>query len=152
MCVFPPDDWFLDTYMYSILIYDLLFKVWLMGCANCFIFIDWWGKGWPLLACPFLALVTLYQMLPIFTYYQMFIVWATVSTIVQLPRLFPPTELLNNGLDLFPWTSFTSCPHTILKIFSRSGSGLATDSPCDVWGRGWTTCLLCDGPILCLCS
>ena len=27
-------------------------------------------------------------------------------------------------------------------------SGLETDFPCGVWGRGWTTCFPCDGPIL----
>ena len=26
-------------------------------------------------------------------------------------------------------------------------SGLATDSPCGVWGRGWATCLLHDSPL-----
>ena len=36
---------------------------------------------------------------------------------------------------------------TILRIISRSVSGLATDSPCGVWGRGWTTCLLHDSPL-----
>ena len=41
--------------------------------------------------------------------------------------------------------------YTILRIISRSVSGLATDSSCGVWGRGWTTCFLCDGPILGLC-
>ena len=32
-------------------------------------------------------------------------------------------------------------------IISRGVSGLATDSPCGVWGRGWTTCLLHDSPL-----
>ena len=31
------------------------------------------------------------------------------------------------------------------KVYSVSG--LATDSPCGVWGRGWTTCLLHDSPL-----
>ena len=26
--------------------------------------------------------------------------------------------------------------------------GLATGSPCGIWGRVWTTCLLYDGPVL----
>ena len=36
----------------------------------------------------------------------------------------------------------------IHKIISRSVSGIATDSPCGVLGRGWTTCLQCSDPIL----
>ena len=35
----------------------------------------------------------------------------------------------------------------IIRIISRGVSGLATDSPCSVWGRGWTTCLLHDSPL-----
>ena len=31
-------------------------------------------------------------------------------------------------------------------IFCRGVSGFATDCPCDVWCRGWTTCLLHVGP------
>ena len=37
---------------------------------------------------------------------------------------------------------------TIIKIISRGVAGVATDYPCSVWGRGWTTCLLYDGPLL----
>ena len=48
-------------------------------------------------------------------------------------------------------TDWTCCHgpylHAILRIISRSVSGLATDSPCGVWGRGWTTCLLHDSPL-----
>ena len=36
---------------------------------------------------------------------------------------------------------------TWLRIISRGVSGLATDSPCGVWGRGWTTCFLHDSPL-----
>ena len=50
----------------------------------------------------------------------------------------------NNGLNKLPWTSYL---HAILRITSRGVSGLATDSPCGVWGRGWTTCLLHDCPL-----
>ena len=52
--VFPPDDlWIgLDTYMNCILIYDLLLKVWMIMCATCYICIDWWGKGWPMVDRP----------------------------------------------------------------------------------------------------
>ena len=51
-------------------------------------------------------------------------------------------------LDKLPRTSSTWDLRTILKINSREVPGLATDSPCGVWGRGWTTCLLYDGPLL----
>ena len=50
----------------------------------------------------------------------------------------------------FRITDWTCCHgsrlHAILRIISRGVSGLATDSPCGVWGRGWTTCLLHDIP------
>ena len=36
-----------------------------MRCSTCFICIDWRGKGWPMVACPFRALVVL---LPSWTY------------------------------------------------------------------------------------
>ena len=32
------------------------------------------------------------------------------------------------------------------RIFYRVVPGFATDCPCDVWCRGWTTCLLYAGP------
>ena len=35
----------------------------------------------------------------------------------------------------------------VFQAFRRDGSGLATDSLCGVWGRGWTTCLLHDSPL-----
>ena len=37
--------------------------------------------------------------------------------------------------------------HAILRIISRGVSGIATDSPCGVLGRGWTICLLHDSPL-----
>ena len=46
---------------------------------------------------------------------------------------------------------FLSYLHTKLRMISSSISGLATDSSCGVWGREWTTCLLCGGPMLGLC-
>ena len=56
-----------------------------------------------------------------------------------------PPYLYNgkNGLSKLPWTSYL---HAILRIISRGVSGLPTDSPCRVWDRGWTTCLLHDSP------
>ena len=74
-----------------------------------------------------------------------FYVWDAVSTFNHLPRMFLPTDFA------FWITDWTCCHgpylHAILRIISRSVSGLATDSPCGVWGRGWTTCLLHDSPL-----
>ena len=84
----------------------------------------------------------------------MFHVWVTVSLIVHLPRMFPPTDILfekKKRIGLVSIDLFISYLHTLLVIINRSVSGLATDSPCGVWGRGLTTCLLCNGPILGVC-
>ena len=74
-----------------------------------------------------------------------FYVWYAVSIFNHLPRMF-----LSTGLA-FRITDWTCCHgthlHAILRIISRGVSGLATDSPCGVWGRGWTTCLLHDSPL-----
>ena len=71
-----------------------------------------------------------------------FYVWDAVSTFNHLPRMFLSTDFA------FWITDWTCCHgpylHAILRIISRGVSGLATDSPCGVWGRGWTTCLLHD--------
>ena len=48
-----------------------------------------------------------------------------------------------------PWTSFIL--HTKLWIISRGVSGLATDSTCGLWGRGWTTCLLYGSSLFNVC-
>ena len=72
-------------------------------------------------------------------------VWDAVSTFNHLPMMF-----LSTGFA-FWITDWTCCHgpylHAILRIISRSVSGLATDSPCGVWGRGWTTCLLHGSPL-----
>ena len=74
-----------------------------------------------------------------------FYVWDAVSTFNHLPRMFLSTDFA------FWITDWTCCHgpylHAILRIISRGVSGLATDSPCGVWGRGWTTCLLYDSPL-----
>ena len=74
-----------------------------------------------------------------------FYVWDAVSTFNHLPRMFLSTDFA------FWITDWTCCHgpylHAILRIISRGVSGLATDSPCGVWGRGWTTCLLHDSPL-----
>ena len=38
--------------------------------------------------------------------------------------------------------------HTKLRIIGRGVPGLATDSPCGLWGLGWTSYLLRGGPLL----
>ena len=72
-------------------------------------------------------------------------VWGAVSIFNHLPRMFLSTDFA------FRITDWTCCHgphlHAILRIISRGVSGLATDSPCAVWGRGWTTCLLHDSPL-----
>ena len=71
-------------------------------------------------------------------------VWDAVSIFNHLPRMFLSTDFV------FRITDWTCCHgphlHAILRIISRGASGLATDSPCGVWGRGWATCLLHDSP------
>ena len=74
-----------------------------------------------------------------------FYVWDAVSIFNHLPRMFLSTDFA------FWITDWTCCHgphlHAILRIISRGVSGLATDSSCGVWGRGWTTCLLHDSPL-----
>ena len=94
----------------------------------------------------FRALVVLYRMLTIFACYVFDIyVWDAVSIFNHLPRMFLSTDFA------FRITDWTCCHgphlHAILRIIGRGVSGLATDSPCGVWDRGWTTCLLRDSPL-----
>ena len=74
-----------------------------------------------------------------------FYVWDAVYIFNHLPRMFLSTDFA------FRITDWTCCHgphlHALLRIISRGVSGLATDSPCGVWGRGWTTCLLHDSPL-----
>ena len=113
---------------------------------NVYLCVCWWGKGWLVVACPSRALVVLYQMFTIFACYVLTFMFGRLL-------LFLTTFLWcfvhgfcfsNNGLNKLPWTSYL---HAILRIISRGVSGLATDSPCGVWGHGWTTCLLHDIPL-----
>ena len=61
-----------------------------------------------------------------------FYVWDAVSIFNHLPRMFLSTDFA------FWITDWTCChgphSHAILRIISRGVSGLATDSPCGVWG------------------
>ena len=73
-----------------------------------------------------------------------FYVWDSVSIFNHLPRMFLSTDF---AFQITDWACyFGSHLHAILRIISRSVSGLATDSHCGFWGRGWTTCLLHDSP------
>ena len=69
-----------------------------------------------------------------------FYFWDAASIFNHLPMMFLSTDFA------FRITDWTCCHgphlHAILRIISRGVSGLAIDSPCGVWGRGWTTCLL----------
>ena len=55
--------------------------------------------------------------------------------------------LFNISKRLYPVAMRYIWVLNILRIIGRSVSGLATDSPCGVWGRGWPTCLLHDSPL-----
>ena len=90
--------------------------------------------------CPSRALAVLYRMFTIFACYVLTYVWDAVSILTTSLGCFFVHRLCfsNNGLNKLPWTSYL---HAILRIISRGASGLVADSPCGVWGRGWTTCL-----------
>ena len=74
-----------------------------------------------------------------------FYVWDAVSIFHHLHMMFLPIDFA------FRITDWTCCHgshlHAILRIISRGVSGLATDSPCGVWGRGWTICFLHNSPL-----
>ena len=74
-----------------------------------------------------------------------FYVWDAVSSFDHLPGI-----VLSMGFA-FRVTDWACCRgphlHAVLRMISRGVSGLAADSPCGVWGRGWTTCLLHDSPL-----
>ena len=80
-----------------------------------------------------------------FNHYQGHIKRRWKYCLYHLPRMFLSTDFA------FWITDWTCCHgphlHAILRIISRGVSGLATDSPCGVWGRGWNTCLLHDCPL-----
>ena len=52
----------------------------------------------------------------------------------------PRTSFLKNWFYHLPWNFPVLDLQTILRIISRSVSGLATNSTWCVWGRRWTTC------------
>ena len=71
-----------------------------------------------------------------------FYVWDAVSIFNHLPSMCLSMDFAFRITD---WTCYHG-PHLHAILRSRGVSGLATDSPCGVWGRGWTTCLLHDSP------
>ena len=74
-----------------------------------------------------------------------FYVQDAVSIFNHLPRMFLSRDF---AFWIMDWTCCHGPHlHVILRIISRGVSGLATDSPCGVWGRGRTTCLLHDSPL-----
>ena len=100
------------------------------------------GLWWPALPGHWLSYTRCWQsLLVMYLTYD----WDAVSLFTHLPRIF-----LSTGFA-FRITDWTCCHgphlHAILKNISRGVSGLATDSPCGVWGRRWTTCLLHDSPL-----
>ena len=90
---FPPDDPLigLDTHTNCTLIYDLLLKIWLIGV--CHLFYLYWLMGKGMAYGNWLSCTGCCQYL--------LNIWATVYTIVHLPRMFAPTDFLfeeRNGL------------------------------------------------------
>ena len=66
-------------------------------------------------------------------------VWNAVSTFINLPWMFLPMDIFNNGLDNIQWASFISDSHTKLSTISRRLPRFAIGSTFGVSGRGWTT-------------
>ena len=65
------------------------------------------------------------------------------STIPHLPGCFCPWTFFQNiGFNMVPSDPFMSHQATQLGYICMGVSGFATDSPCGVWCRGLTTCLL----------
>ena len=66
-------------------------------------------------------------------------------TVIKIPRVLitPTMPRWANDHDVVHLQAKT----VPMNLIWLSVSGLATDSPCGVWGRGWTTCLLHDSPL-----
>ena len=100
--------------------------------------------GWPALSGHWLPITGCWQYLVGVLWLMFGLLFLHLCTFLGC---FCPRTLvfLNNGLGKLPWTSSISYLYAKLRIINRNVSGLATDSPCNVWGRGWTTRLLFDG-------
>ena len=124
--VFPPDDLIgVDTYLnYAlILIYIQIYDWWgVPRVSICIEMFDWWERNdlwWPALSGHWLSCTGCCQYLLIMKCLIHGLLFLHLSTID------------------FLYIIFTNK----LSIIRRRVSGLATVSPCSVWGHGWTTCL-----------
>ena len=103
--------------------------------------LDLW---WPALPGQWLSYTECWQSLLVMYLTFMFgmlFLFVTTSLGCFCPRIF--------AFRITDWTCYHGHHlHVILRIISRGVSGLATDSPSGVWGRGWTACLLHDSPLL----
>ena len=99
-------------------------------CLNNVIWIKmfclWW-KEWPVVACPFRALFSLFRMLAIFTRYEFINVCDIVSVFFPMMLLLVGSLLEWKGLDMLPWASSIYNLQNKLMIISRSDPGVATD-------------------------
>ena len=92
------------------------------------------GLWWPALSWHWFSCTGCYQHLFNMKFFN---VWTTVVTIVNLSRMFPPTDFLFvKRIGLVSMDLILSYLHTILRIICRDVSCLTTDYPCGVWGRG----------------
>ena len=71
---------------------------------------------------------------------------------VSLGCFCPQSFFMKDVLDKLPLTSSIYDLQHKLRITRRSVPGLATDTPCGVWDRGWNSRLLCGGPFLGICK
>ena len=155
--VFPPDDlWIgLDIYMNCILIYDWFWKPdWLGVPIVLFVMTDGERDSlwWPAFSGHWLSSDGCYQYLLDMRCLMYGLMFLRLST--SLGSFHPRTFF---GLDSLDWTGSHGPLYIRFTYYIQYNqreccvSGLATDSPCGVLGRGWTTCLLGDGPILGSC-
>ena len=100
---------------------------------------------WPALPGHWLSFTRRWQSLLVMYWLLCLDVWNAASIFDHLPRMFLSTD------HAFRISDWTCCHgphlHAILRIISNGVSYLATDSPCGVWGRGWTTSFLHGNPL-----
>ena len=151
--VFPPDDICigLDTFTNCILIYDLFLNFWLMGCATCFICINWWGKAhvglpFPGTGCSVPDVASIYFISNVYCMDFCF------YNCPPPPRMFPPTDFRLEkriGLDSM------DLPCIIFTYYTQDNQQecfrLSNWFPLRCLGPWINHLPLCDGPILGLC-
>ena len=137
--------------MKCILIYGLLLKAWLMVCVICFICIDWWGQGWPMVACPFRALVVLYRMLQIFMKCLMYgLLYLQLSTLKINPfcaQNVPPDWVNTKAVDILTRYATRSSAAMVLTMsgemfFWFPEGRYQLFATFDVSRNDWKTCIL----------